>query len=55
MRLKQVLDIYPVGRSCWLQGVKDGRFPQPVKLSAKCVAWRVEDIEKLGSVEKVFW
>jgi prophage regulatory protein len=45
LRLKQVLQMIPVGRSCWLAGVKSGRYPQPVKLSEKVVAWRVEDID----------
>jgi hypothetical protein len=26
------------------QGVKSGRFPKPVKLSARCIAWKAEDI-----------
>lgn len=34
----------PMSRAQWLQGVKDGRYPQPVKLSARITAWRVEDI-----------
>lgn len=34
----------PVGRSTWWAGVKDGRFPKPVKLGARITAWRVEDI-----------
>ncbi len=29
------------------QGVKDGRFPKPVKLGVKTTAWRVEDIRDL--------
>lgn len=37
----------PVSKSTWWQGVKDGRFPQPVKLGAKTTAWRVEDIRAL--------
>jgi prophage regulatory protein len=45
LRLKQVLQIIPIGRSCWLAGVKSGRYPKPVKLSEKVVAWRVEDID----------
>lgn len=28
-------------------GVKDGRFPKPVKLGVKTTAWRVEDIRDL--------
>ena len=39
--------IYPVSKSTWWAGIKDGRFPKPVKLSARCVAWRVEDIRTL--------
>ena len=34
----------PVSKSTWWQGVKDGRFPKPVKLGIKTTAWRVEDI-----------
>jgi len=39
--------IYPVCRSTWWAGVKAGRFPQPVKLSKRITAWRVEDIRAL--------
>jgi prophage regulatory protein len=39
--------IYPVSRSTWWQGVRDGRFPKPVKLSKRCSAWRVTDIKAL--------
>ncbi|MHB8769513.1 MAG: helix-turn-helix transcriptional regulator [Syntrophales bacterium] len=41
--------IIPVSRSTWYNGVKDGRFPQPVRLSTRCTAWRVEDIRALVS------
>jgi prophage regulatory protein len=34
----------PIGRSTWWAGVKDGRFPKPIKLGARITAWRVEDI-----------
>ena len=37
----------PVSRSTWWQGVKDGRFPQPVKLGPRVTAWRAEDIASL--------
>lgn len=39
--------LIPVSKSTWWQGVKDGRFPKPVKLSARTTAWRVEDIYAL--------
>lgn len=37
----------PVSKSTWWAGVKSGRYPQPVKLSKRCTAWRVEDIRAL--------
>lgn len=37
----------PVSKSTWWQGIKDGRFPKPVKLGPKTTAWRVEDIRAL--------
>jgi predicted DNA-binding transcriptional regulator AlpA len=47
VRLPQVLRVIPVGKTCWWEGVKIGRFPKPVKLSPRCTAWRAEDIHKL--------
>ena len=47
VRLTQVLEVIPIGKSCWWQGVKSGRYPKPVKLSKRCTAWRVEDIQVL--------
>lgn len=47
IRLPQVLSIYPVCKSTWWQGIKDGRYPKPVKLAARISAWRVEDIRQL--------
>ena len=39
--------VIPVGKSTWWQGIKDGRFPKPVKLGPRTTAWRVEDIRAL--------
>ena len=47
LRLAQVLDVIPLGKTCWWEGVKSGRFPKPIKLSERCTAWRVEDIREL--------
>jgi predicted DNA-binding transcriptional regulator AlpA len=47
LRLPQVLEVIPLGKSSWWEGVKSGRFPKPVKLSARCTAWRAEDIRNL--------
>jgi len=46
---KTVLALYPVGRTTWWQGVRDGRFPKPCRLSARRVGWRVSDIRRLLS------
>ena len=52
LRLPQVLAIIPVSRSSWWAGCASGKYPKPVKLSARTTAWRVEDIlalvEELG-------
>lgn len=37
----------PVSRSTWWQGVKDGRFPRPIKLGPRITVWRAEDIAAL--------
>ena len=47
VRLREVLTVIPVGKTCWWEGVKSGRYPKPVKLSVRCTAWRAEDIHKL--------
>jgi prophage regulatory protein len=47
LRLPQVLSVIPLGKTCWWEGVKSGRFPKPVKLSQRCTAWRAEDIREL--------
>ena len=36
-----------VSRSYWWQGVKDGKFPQGVKLSARVTVWRESEIDSL--------
>ncbi|MEO0328532.1 MAG: AlpA family phage regulatory protein [Pseudomonadota bacterium] len=58
VRLKQIIGdpkaeppippFIPVGKSCWWDGVKSGRFPAPLKLSARVTVWRAEDIRKLA-------
>jgi len=39
--------IFPVSRSTLWAMVREKRFPQPVHLSRRCVAWKVEDVRKL--------
>lgn len=47
LRLPQVLSIFPVSRSTWYAGIKIGRYPQPVSLGPRSVAWRSSDIQRL--------
>lgn len=44
LRLPQVLALVPVSRATWWQGVREGRFPQPVKLSSRVTCWRASDV-----------
>lgn len=37
----------PVSRSTWYAGIKSGRYPKPIKLGARAVAWRASDIAEL--------
>ncbi len=47
LRIKQVLLFVPVSRSGWWQGVKEGRYPKPLKLSQRVTVWKVADIRRL--------
>jgi hypothetical protein len=39
--------IIPIGRTSWLNGVKSGKYPKPVKLGERTTAWTVESIRAL--------
>lgn len=47
LRLPQVLEIIPISKSTWWKGIKEGRFPKPVKLTERTSAWLRADIEAL--------
>ena len=47
LRLRDVLKRIPVSASTWWTGVREGKFPQPVKLSRRVTAWRETDIRAL--------
>ena len=53
LRLRQIIGdrknpgMIPVSRSGWYKGVSEGRFPKPVRLSERTVAWRARDIQAL--------
>jgi predicted DNA-binding transcriptional regulator AlpA len=39
--------IIPISRTSFLNGVKSGKYPKPVKLGERTTAWKVEDIRAL--------
>ncbi len=47
VRLPTILAVFPVSKSTWWNGIKEGRFPQGHKLGPRTTAWRVEDILNL--------
>jgi len=50
LREKQILypcGPVPVSRSTWWEGVRSGRFRQPIRLGPRTTAWRVGDIRAL--------
>lgn len=46
-RRKGVVGVLPISRSAWWQGIKDGKYPRPVKLGPRTTAWRSADVAKL--------
>ena len=45
-RINQVLEVIPVSRTTWWNGVRDGRFPKPIR-NGRMTFWKSEDIESL--------
>ena len=41
---KGVEPYIPITRSSWYAGIKDGRYPKPVKLGERVAMWDVEDV-----------
>jgi predicted DNA-binding transcriptional regulator AlpA len=39
--------LIPISRTSFLNGVKSGKYPKPVKLGERTTAWRVTDIRAL--------
>ncbi len=50
-RKRGIQPIIPVSKSTWFEGCKTGRFPKPVRLGPKTVAWHRSVIAEL--VEKL--
>ena len=45
LRLAEVLTITALGRSSVYRKMRDGSFPEPLKIGARAVRWRESDIE----------
>jgi prophage regulatory protein len=44
LRLRQVLQLVPISAAAWWTGVRQGRFPQPVKLGPRTTCWKMRDV-----------
>lgn len=47
IRLPEILNLLPIGRSTWWLWVATGKAPKGVKLGARTTAWKLSDIQKL--------
>ncbi|MCL1986341.1 MAG: AlpA family transcriptional regulator [Betaproteobacteria bacterium] len=47
LRLSQVLQFIPFGKTRWYRGIKTGEFPKPVNIGSRARAYRAEDIRNL--------
>lgn len=46
LKIGDCLKMIPVAASTWWEGVKDGRFPKPVKIGGSTF-WRYSDVLKV--------
>jgi len=53
VRLPTILKIIPISKSTWWEGIKTGRFPQPIKLGPRTTVWSVESIRALIAMHQV--
>jgi len=44
IRLPEVLRLFPVGKSTWWEGVKNGIYPKPIELGPRARGWRLGDV-----------
>ena len=47
VRLSTVLAVFPISKSTWWAGIKEGRYPPPIKLGPRAIAWKSCDIRAL--------
>ena len=44
VRLPQVTYVLGISRSTLWDGIREGKFPKPIKLGSRTTVWNVEDI-----------
>jgi len=44
---KGIPALIPIGRTSWYRGVRDGRYPKPVRLGPRTSAYQVSSIRAL--------
>ena len=47
LRLPEVLELIPVSKTSWWNGIKEGFYPPGVKLGPRTRAWALNDIMEL--------
>lgn len=54
LRLPQVLQLIPVSASTLWLWVREGKFPQPLRLGGRVTVWRASDIQRVIAGENKF-
>lgn len=49
IRRHDVLQLTSLSQSSLYRLMKESRFPRPVRISPRCVAWKSEEVEDIGS------
>jgi prophage regulatory protein len=44
-----ILPILPISKSSWWAGVKEGKYPKPIKIGKNITVWRSDEIQALIS------
>ena len=40
--------IIPISKSAWWEGVKEGKYPKPIKLGSRTTVWRASEVYALA-------
>lgn len=46
-RLESVLEIFPVSRAAWYEGINEGRYPPSILIGKRSVGWSNYSLKKL--------